>query len=1465
MPEIRPIITKPENIRNAIRSRVVEAISAKFPIETQNCTAVLKHIEVERVGASSDKQTEALMSRGNIHDGVYADIDVLDKNGHIIGQLKNHRLMNLPYYSNRYTMLLDGHEYSIVSQMRTKSGVYTRKRGNDELESAFNLARGANFKLVMEPDTGVFSIDLLNSTMPAFAVLRILGASPADIQETVGKELYEKNSAVSPARMERARNTLYDKLVAYRDQVGSDKLSAEEKDRAIRQYFTKTQIDPETTNLTLGTPFSSVSARTILQAMKKMLSVYKGDEDIDERDHLEFQKIYSIEDLLKEVIDKAPDTILKIRSKLNSFKPSGNKEEDAAALKSIFSPVYFTRPVQRFITGSSLSRMPSQINPVEFLDSASIITRLGEGGISSERAVPFETRGVNNSYIGVIDPIAAPESSKVGIDVHCTMGAYKGDDNEFYKHVIDCKTGKPVFKRVIELHNKYLGFPDPLYNEGSRKPTDMIPAIYKGKITRVPRSQLDYQIMSPHDMTTYTTNTVPFANANQGNRLLMGDKHIQQSLPLENPEKRLVSSSIGPTSVEKAIGNWTLPKSPVDGTVSAIKEDTIVIKGNDGKKYTVDYDHNLPLATKTFLDNRVIVKVGDKVKANQPLAESNFTRDGELTMGRNLTVAYMPYFGLNHEDGIVLSESASKKMTSVHADKVTMNITKDMTFGKKKYVAVYPTTFTQEQLEKLDENGVAKKGAILEEGDPVILALTNAGESRQNQVLGLIHKSLIHPYKDSSEVYEEHFPGEVTNVHVSPSLITVVIKVKKQLQVGDKLAGSYGNKGVCSKILPDDQMPRDADGNPLDAVLTSTSVISRINPAQILETTLGKIAKKKGVTYNIENYSKADYTKFVLDELKKHHMSDTETVTDPVTGKKIPGVFVGVQHMHKLFKTSDTNLSGRGIEGPHDMDDAPSGSGFNGPKAIGGMEVNALIAHNARSVLRESTVLRGAKNAEFWKAFQAGQAPNFPAEKKTFNRFVDILKQAGINVTRQGDDLIAAPLTDKDILAMSSGEISDGKMLFAKTLQPEPGGLFDPNITGGLKGTKWSHIKLVEPVVNPVFKDAAKSVLGMSTKEFDDASVNKGGKFIRDSLNAMNVQEELQKEKDALNSGNLTKGALDASLKRMKYLRALDELHMKAGDAYMLSVVPVTPPSVRPVVVGRTGDTMDNDANKLYQGLILQNNVFRKIKNSGMGEEDVRDNRRAINERMAELTGMIAPSSPQMRGRGVKGALDFISGDVPKEGYFQKKVIYGKMNLTGRSTITPDETVGLDEVGLPEKVAWEMYKPFLIRGLSQMGYTPLAAKEAVENRTDVARKVLQHELEKRPVIINRAPTLWRHGIMAAKPVLRADTNLHVNSLWESSLNADYDGDAMQIHLPITDEAIRDAKKMFPSQQLFSDKKKNDLLEKPTREPVIGLYVVTANVGKPRGNAKVHKYRSVDEAWKDYYAGKLKMTDYVDIS
>ena len=206
----------------------------------------------------------------------------------------------------------------------------------------------------------------------------------------------------------------------------------------------------------------------------------------------------------------------------------------------------------------------------------------------------------------------------------------------------------------------------------------------------------------------------------------------------------------------------------------------------------------------------------------------------------------------------------------------------------------------------------------------------------------------------------------------------------------------------------------------------------------------------------------------------------------------------------------------------------------------------------------------------------------------------------------------------------------------------------------------------------------------------------------------------------------------------------------------------------------------------------------------------------------------------------------------------------GSIDGISGATISPDTTLGLDEIGLPEETAWRMYSPFVMRRLAQIGYTPLQAREAIEEKSPAAVKALKEDMDKRPVIVNRAPTLWRHGIMAAKPLLRSGKNLRVNSIWEKGLNADYDGDAMQIHLPVSDEAIKEAKRMFPSRQLFTDKKAGDLLQAPTREPIIGLYKVTENVGKPQGNAKVHRFPDVDAAWKAYYAGKLKMTDYVDI-
>jgi len=1469
MANTRNIITDPENIRKEIIRKLKNAIRNKFPITAGKFVADLDDLEVKRVDMPHARQRNILLSKGNASDAVYVDLNIKYSDGNkSLYKLKNHRLVNIPYFTNRYTMIVDGNEYSIVNQMRTKSGVYTRKRDNDELESSFNLSKGANFKLIMEPDSGHFKVNMLGSVMPMYALLKILGAPDGEIRSALGSDLFSTNENVTPNQMERVRTTLYKKLVSSNSNLGTS-ASASEKEQKIREYFSNTKLDSETTKITLGKSFTKVNYSSILEAAKKILRVYNDKDDVDERDNLEFQHIYSVEDILQEVIDKNKDAVNKIASKLKSFTPTGNEEEDQAKLKSIFSPVYFSKPIRNFITTSSISRLPSQINPMEIMDTASIVTRLGEGAISSERAVPEETRSVNYSYMGSIDPVATPESSKVGIDNHVTISAKKGDDNEFYKEVRNTKTGKLEEHRAIDLHNKVVGFPDPLHTKGKEKDTDVVPAVHKGNFKKVKRRELDYQIPSPHDLNTVTTATLPFINANQANRLVMGAKHVQQAMPLKDPESRLVNaniSDVGVDSTVKKLGGFLIPKSPVDGTVSKISDDFIHIKDSSGKVHKVDYEHDLPLATKTLLDNPLLIKKGDRVKKGQELAGSNFTKDGELAVGKTLSTGYMPYHGMNHEDGIVISEDTAKKMTSVHSEKITVRLDKMRTLDKSKYTSLFPTKFTQKQLNKLDSDGVVKKGATLEYGDPVVLVLEDNSKSRTNQILGQLHKSLKTPFKDCSEVYEDSKPAKVLQVSKRGTLVTVMLKVEKPMAIGDKLAGSYGNKGVVTKILPTDQMPTDEEGNSLDVLLSPAGVPSRINPAQILESSLGKVAAKTGKKYDVENFSRDDYVKYVKDEMKKHGVKDKETVTDPITGKKIPKVFVGKQYMHKLFKTSDSNYSARGIDGPYDQDDAPTGSGEMGPKALGGMEVNALIAHNARNFMKDASALRSSKNADFWNSFKYGQIAHMPTEKKTFNRFMDTLKQAGVKVDRKGGEFSAGPLTDNDIKKMSQGEVKNARRLNAKDLSPEKDGLFDERITGGMQGTKWGHIDLKEPVVNPVFKDAAGALLGMTSKELENSFLENGGSDIKKKLNAIDTKKELSNIEDELNDPKLKGSALDKKVKKYKYLKALNDKDLKPGDAYVLSKVPVTPPMMRPVTVGKTGDVMENDANYLYRDLILQNNSFKDLEESGVAdEEDIKENRKALSNRVSELTGFMAPKSAQLAGKGVKGAASFISGDTPKQGYFQKKVVYSKMNTSGRSTIVPDNTLGLDEVGLPEEAAWEMYKPFIIRRMVKMGYSSYEAKKQVEEKSDTAKTVLQEELGGRPVVINRAPTLWRHSILAAKPKLRSDKNLHVNTLWEKATNQDYDGDAEQIHVPVSDDAVKDAFNMLPSKQLFSDKKPGDLLMAPTNEPIMGLYKATENLGGSgykTGNVK--KFKTEKEAWDAYHSGSLRMTDLVEI-
>jgi len=315
----RPIITYPETVRQNIFEKAKQALQSKFPIEANSLVADISNIEIDHKILPHSKQKKIRMSKGNASTGVYADITITDKKtGKKVETLKRHRLMNIPYYTDRYTFIVDGNEYNLVNQLRTKSGVYTRKRGNEELESSFNLAAGANFKLTMDPATGIFKMSILHATLPALAVIKVLGGTPAAIKASIGETLYNENAKYTPTQYEKTINTLYDKLVKYKSQLG-DSASKDEKIQGIRAYFADTKLDPETTKITLGESFTRVQVDTILRAMSKMLKVFNDKEDVDDRDGLEFQKIYTPDDIIKEVLDKSSREVNKLKDKLNTF------------------------------------------------------------------------------------------------------------------------------------------------------------------------------------------------------------------------------------------------------------------------------------------------------------------------------------------------------------------------------------------------------------------------------------------------------------------------------------------------------------------------------------------------------------------------------------------------------------------------------------------------------------------------------------------------------------------------------------------------------------------------------------------------------------------------------------------------------------------------------------------------------------------------------------------------------------------------------------------------------------------------------------------------------------------------------------------------------------------------------------------------------------------------------------------
>jgi DNA-directed RNA polymerase beta' subunit len=565
---------------------------------------------------------------------------------------------------------------------------------------------------------------------------------------------------------------------------------------------------------------------------------------------------------------------------------------------------------------------------------------------------------------------------------------------------------------------------------------------------------------------------------------------------------------------------------------------------------------------------------------------------------------------------------------------------------------------------------------------------------------------------------------------------------------------------------------------------------------------------------------------------------------------------VGPQYTYKLFKSTDTNFAARGIDGGYDLHQQPAKGGVTGAKGTGIMEINALLAHDARDLIKENSTIKSSRNSEFWRSVQLNRPVARPEASFVFDKFKGMLAGAGLKYKREQNQVSLAPLTDSEVLSMSNGAIKNPKMVKAKDLSPEAGGLFDPKSTGGTLGNKWSHITLPEPVLNPIFKDPARRILGMTGKELDTKLLQDGGASIKKQLNGINPAAESAKIKSKI--GRLKGADLDNAVRSAKALDALAENNLKPGDAYTMRHVPVLPPTMRPIVAGKTGDLLVSDINHLYKDTVQAADSLSTVKDLGLPDEDLFKMRDHLNKSVGAVIGLNEPVSENLKQTQTKGIINTISGT--KTGYYNGKLYARRLNLTGRGTVAPDPSLGMDEIGMPEEMAWGMYSPFVVKNLVKRGYRATDAKQALEDRTMSARNALVEETKVRPIVVNRAPTLHKHGLVAAFPKLVSGKTIQVNPFMEKGMGMDYDGDTLQVHLPATDKGVRDTKKMLLSNNTYGDRTRDHLLAKPEMEAVAGIHMGLS----ASNNLPTITFDTKAEAQKAYRDGTVSLGQKVII-
>jgi DNA-directed RNA polymerase subunit beta len=1060
----------------------IEDFSGRFSLEFLNhyFEQPLKTLEDCRITDSTFSQP------------LYVTAQFLDRE---TGQIKQQTVFlgDFPIMTDTGTFVINGTERVIVSQLVRSPGVYFSQeidKTSDKEVFIGKMIPGRGAWLEFDTDkrdtlgvrvdrkrrqhiTGfLMALDVIENKDQAIELLgdypsvrNTIERDPDTTREAALIDLYRKLRPGEPATVEAAKSLVkqmfytpkrYDLTKVGRYKV-EQKLGREYGEKDAETYTT--EVDGM---LRIDDMIDSIKYVIALHAGEKSFVNNIGKEiqvRLDDIDHFGNRRIRTVGELVQNQVRVGLSRLERVvRERMTTQEP------EAITPQSLINIRPIQASLKEFFGTSQLSQFMDQPNPIAGLTHRRRLSALGPGGLSRERA-GFEVRDVHPSHYGRMCPIETPEGPNIGLIG--TLATY-GRVNKFgfietpYWKVDNgvVKTNKAVYLTAAQEDEYTIAQANaPLKDDGSFKNNRVLCRQNGGEVAFVSDKEIDFMDVSPKQICSVTTALIPFLEHDDANRALMGSNMQRQAVPLVKTEAPYVGTGME-ENVARDSGEALI--SSISGEVQEVTGNEIVVKEEGtNKKFTFEVLKFKRSNQATSWNQKPLVKVGTKVKPGDVLADGPSTQGGELALGKNLLVGYMPWDGYNFEDSIVISERLVKEdvLTSVHIAEHEIEA-RDTKLGEEEITRDIPNV-AEEVLMDLDEMGIVRIGAEVSPGDYLVGKVTPKGETEltpEERLLRAIFGEKAREVRDTSLRVPHGERGKVIDVQIlkrdegadlPPGVnqkVRVYVAIQRKIQVGDKLSGRHGNKGVISKILPIEDMPYMEDGTPLDIMLSPLGVPSRMNLGQILETHLGwasnqgwgeykgdsKAAKgaKPGTLVSTPVFDGADEDEIheILRNVNPNRdgnlMIDENgkaTLYDGRTGEAFDSkITVGYAYILKLIHLVDEKIHARST-GPYSMitQQPLGGKAQFGGQRFGEMEVWALEAYGAAYTLQEMLTVKSddvAGRTKVYEAIVRGDDAFEAGIPESFNVLVKEIRSLGLNVELKSSELTnegsANPLSD---------------------------------------------------------------------------------------------------------------------------------------------------------------------------------------------------------------------------------------------------------------------------------------------------------------------------------------------------------------------------------------------------------------------------------------------------------------------